>query len=428
MAASSSGDESGEQLFFDELETFEIQIPGGQKTSFGETEKMLEILHWQCPNWKEEGKISSVPIARVPNQSFLKMIHIPSDLHKSLKDSEKGESAEAKVYELFMHLPQDLKEGMIVFPNVNGRETFRTVKAHVEIDMVVAHPTKGFFIFNIKCLQKSAASEVKKDIEPHCGFIRMLIQYGQENAVDSIPMHLVICQLHDDKIDKFDKLRFSGNRSQTLIFGKKDLTQEAFHKKWKDCLSNLPLPVIPEAHRKEFDVSVARLVAVNSCKSTAAIIHDNMQSNFMQSFKKSKPQFDKLNTDKETKVLLEDTSRSKMGDKTKFILWTEEQLKVISFVVEHLLNPEEKGYLRLFVAGCKGSGKTMLLVFIAKIAAKLLQTEFESKVIVFNGGPNNDPLLSTELLKQLLGSSNVCDWPPQGEVTTGESIWYHNVY
>ena len=57
--------------------------------------------------------------------------------------------------------------------------------------------------------------------------------------------------------------------------------------------------------------------------------------------------------------------------KRKFILWTTDQIKVAATVFEHLTATSSKP-LRLLVTGGKGSGKTFLLILIAKIVQTLL--------------------------------------------------------
>ena len=58
--------------------------------------------------------------------------------------------------------------------------------------------------------------------------------------------------------------------------------------------------------------------------------------------------------------------------KKRFILWTPEQMKVLAKVYSHLTTPQEIG-MRLLVLGGKGSGKTMLLVALAKFAASVIE-------------------------------------------------------
>ena len=58
--------------------------------------------------------------------------------------------------------------------------------------------------------------------------------------------------------------------------------------------------------------------------------------------------------------------------KRKFIIWTRGQIKAAAALYEHLTAGSSKP-LRLLVTGGKGSGKTFLLILIAKIAQTILK-------------------------------------------------------
>ena len=412
--------ESSHDSLFRELDTFELQIPGGQTAPFHDNQTLLRMLRYQYPNWEKGGTVTSVPIARVP-RLFLHNTQMSKKLQKDFNLLQKGEVGEIKVYRLLLDAADPNQKGMMVFPNVNAREIFKTESAHLEIDTVVAHPTKGFFVFNIKSQGGKGLTpqQIQGDIVRHNGFINMLIQYGHSSPVVSIPIHAVICLLHDDKKQKFDSLTNSGNvQNSTIIFSKNELTPESFAQIWQQKLAELPNLYNLDV----FEVAVARLVTLNSLGSSAALIHNQMSSNYMQAIKKSKNQFKELPADLETKKSLENNSRAQSktnsNSRNGFIIWTEEQLKIICTVVEHLQNPAEKGYLRLVVTGCKGSGKTMLLVFLAKFAQEFFsnyQKNSESKVLVFNGHFQLSSVL-TKWLKQLVEPSNVSVFDATGKI------------
>ena len=121
--------------FHQELNGFELDMPGRQKALFSDNETLLRMLRCQYSNWADTGKITSVPIARIPRQ-FLKNIQMSSELQKQLKPLQKGEEGEIKVYRLLMENYKENPKGVIVFPNINGREIFSDPTAHVEIDTV----------------------------------------------------------------------------------------------------------------------------------------------------------------------------------------------------------------------------------------------------------------------------------------------------
>ena len=424
MGASSSTQSTGdvEPVSHSILDTIGIQMPGGQTINLSDNARMLDVLTWQCPKWEQKGNVSSIPIARIP-RVFLHNTQMSKDLQRQLKFLQKGETGEIKIYNLLTHSQNNEQEGMIVFPNVNGHEIFKKFDskvADVEIDMIIAHATKGFFVFNIKNQSGKGPTpqSIQKDIDRHCKFVQCLVEYAQMTSVCSVPIYPVLCLLHDDQKGKFESLSYSGvSGSRILVFGKNELKPQIFAEKWSRKLGDLP-----DIEKKEpFHVSVARLIALSLIEGSAASIHKKMHSNFLQSLKNNQNQFRELEQQPELGKLLENNMQSKFGNKTKHILWTEEQVKVISTVISHLQNPEKKGFLRLIVTGCKGSGKTMLLVFLAKVAQELLCTiesheNSSSKVLVCNGH-FPIPSLFTGFLKEQFESTDVTVFEQNGKRT-----------
>ena len=302
MAEKSAGD------FYRELDSFKLQMPGRHIVPFGDNDSLLKMLHCQYPNWETNGKVSSVPVARIP-RLFLHNTQMSKKLQKGFKSLQTGEEGEIKIYRLLLEAAGPDQKGMMIFPNVNPREIFRSKSAHVEIDTVVAHPTKGFFVFNIKNQggKGSSKQDLENDIKRHGNFIRMLIQYGQEKSVHSIPIHSVICWLDDDKKKKFDSVTNSEGR--VLVFNKKELKEDEFTSSWSNSLEKLP-DLNPD-HKTDFDIAVARLVTLNSLESSAALIHDELETNYMQATNKPKGQFDDPRFDPEDKSLLETASKVK---------------------------------------------------------------------------------------------------------------------
>ena len=384
---------------------------------------MLDVLHWQCPKWEQKGKVSSIPIARIP-RVFLQNTQMSKELQCQLKFLQKGETGEVKIYNLLTHSQDNKQEGMILLPNLNGNEIFKKFElkvADVEIDMIIAHSTKGFFVFNTKNQGGKGLTpqSIQKDIDRHCNFVRWLVEYAQMASLCSVPIYPVLCLLHDDQKGKFESLSYSGvSRSRILVFGKNELTPQTFAEKWSRKLADLP-----DIEKKEpFHVSVARLVALSLIEGSGALIHKKIHSNFLQSSKSNRNQFRELEQQQpELGKFLENNMQSKFGNKTKYILWTEEQVKIISTVISHLQNPEKKGFLRLVVTGCKGSGKTKLLVFLAKVAQELLNTKesykkSSSKVLVCNGH-FPIPSLFTGFLNKQFKSTGITVFQQKGELT-----------
>ena len=552
--------ESSADEFFQELDNFELQMPGAQRVPFKDNESLVRMFRSQYPNWKEEGNVTSVPVARVP-RLFLQNTQMSKKLQDSFKYLQKGETGETKVYRLFLHETDPNQEGMMVFPNVNPQEIFKSKSALVEIDMVVAHPTKGFLVLNIKNQGGKGLTpqKIQDDIERHGTFIRKLMQYGQDEPVDTFPIHSVICHLHDDDKEKFVELtkpdgdqtlsksdlrkdKFA-KQNQVLILSKSDLTKDDFAKQWKLNLEKLPDfdPYKKEFLQKVFEIALARLVTLSSLERSAALINEQLIFNCsMQTINKTKGQFcektfdafdpltksqletaskikmtktkthsgknqkpensetekndvekmtddnkkcgsQEKETDKKGKngdktwqlgsfqddamqakeakcqkveiespktaeltiedktgsktsvvVLDDDKPETKAGqfkylaeevknlnlksdetykkkfqknEKSRFIIWTVEQLEIIAKVMRHLQNPTENGYLRLLVTGCKGSGKTMLMVFLARVAKILLEqpvcdSQFQNEVLAIIGVGIH--FLIADILQQLL--------------------------
>ena len=184
--------------FYSELDKILIQLPGGKDCAFHDSKALLRMLRLQYPNWKNKGHVSSNPIARVP-KLFLKNIQMCKKLQKEINSSQKGDDGEIKVYKLLMETKITDEKGLMIFPNVNGKNIFTTEIAHVEIDTVLAHPSKGIFVFNVKnkgTKAKPKMPDIQDDVKRHCRFIQMLMNYNP--GQHPIPICSLMCQLQDD--------------------------------------------------------------------------------------------------------------------------------------------------------------------------------------------------------------------------------------
>ena len=235
--ATASHDESP---FFAELDEFELQLPGGgsQTYPFSSNDVLVRMLRKIYPDWKEEGKVTSIPIARVP-QLFLHNLAMCKELEKTFKGTQKGELAERKLYQLFVHGKFPDQPGVIVFPNFNGSHIFQTQVAKVEIDMVLVHPHKGVFIFNVKNVggKSTSQTELEDDIKKHSNFIGMLMDYKSEEKDNGIPLHNVLCNFNSDSAKLSDKSEIHGTHS-ILNLTKKDFQSETFAETWFTKVSN----------------------------------------------------------------------------------------------------------------------------------------------------------------------------------------------
>ena len=92
----------------------------------------------------------------------------------------------------------------MVFPNIDGSHIFeKGGPGSVEIDMIVAHPLKGFFVFNIKNAQKVSLKDVQSNLRKHFDFVRYvlcynglskdsLLQEANVNVVNEIPIFTLL--------------------------------------------------------------------------------------------------------------------------------------------------------------------------------------------------------------------------------------------
>ena len=399
-----------ESIFVKELDDeFELQMPGcGTKpVSVSDNESLVRMLRKVYPEWKEEGKVTSVPIARMP-QLFLHNLALCKDLQRTLKGTQKGDLAERKLYKLFVQGNFPRQPGMIVFPNVNGSQIFKSQVAKVEIDMVLVHQLKGVFIFNVKNVGGSTLSSEKlqKDIDKHKQFIRLLMEYKTDLPQMRIPIHSIVCNFQSDA-NKFKDLEEKTNSlvDKTFVFNKKDLDPAHFSKFWIEKMSSNELQTVK--YSCPLEIFVARLVALNSLESSLALIHDQMRTGLMQSMNDQKhlqSQITSVNRDKKFRDMVTEFSRVTIQKgKKKFVLWTKEQIEIISHVYDGLSSFAESDHgMRVLVEGCRGSGKTMLLVFIAKLARRILDLRRINrcgKVLICHGLTGN-PVLMEQLQKE----------------------------
>ena len=172
MAASPIEEVAQEEQFFQELDNFQIPIPAGSNFSFYDNEKMLKILHEQCPNWEE--KVSSVPMGRVP-RLFLHGTQMSKKEQRDMILLLKREPSETKLYQMLMH--DEKQKGVLVFPILIGFKIFYSRVAEVEIDTVLAHSTKVFFVFVVKNSEGKdlAPQQIQGDLNQQCNFICLLI-------------------------------------------------------------------------------------------------------------------------------------------------------------------------------------------------------------------------------------------------------------
>ena len=407
-----SNDEEVEK-FYQELEGLQLQMPGsgGETVSFSANDILLNMVRKQYPDWRNQGEKTSVPPARIP-KLFLHNLQMEKSLEKTFKSTQKGDEAEKQLYKNFMECDFSGQPGFIVFPNYDGSHLFQTQIAKVEIDMILVHQIKGVFIFNVKNVGgKSATSnKMEEDIVKHRKFIQMLIQFDDAFAESGIPVHTVVCNFHD-ATHRFKELasKTTANGNKTIVFNQDELGSSNFPKIWDRVITKIENESTLSSLK--LDILVARLIALSSIESSLALIHEQMESGYLQSVGSKKPLETHIKSclpDQESAETITALSKTKnQKGREKYILWTKDQMKVISKVYEHFIAPSEKG-LRLLVSGCKGSGKTMLLIFLAQLIQQILESRGRSQygdVLVCEASASCPVLL--EHLKQRFASTKI---------------------
>ena len=106
------------------------------------------------------------------------------------------------MYTSLLKSTQHLKCGIMVLPNVDGNH-FKSEVAHVELDVVVVHPRKGVFVFNVKNARKLKIANIREDMKKHSAFIHLIQSHpgstvgGVTGQQFTVPVHCVLCTLQE---------------------------------------------------------------------------------------------------------------------------------------------------------------------------------------------------------------------------------------
>ena len=419
-----------------ELDKLEIHWPGDGRVQFDDEKKLKQFMEYQYPDWKNPGKRTSIPCVRIPRM-IVRNDQLSKKLQKQYKSLQKGDKAENDIYRLFVNEVSTDDFGIMIFPNVDGSHIFEQGgPGSVEIDLIVAHPTKGIFVFNIKNEQKVNIQKLRTDIRKHTDFIRHIMCYGgrasgsseriiEMKDLNDVPIHSVICYLpgHNSSIVKLadeinlyalQQKQLGRQPDQVIVFQKAELSN--FAVRWAE--------TIPKLRRMEktdsFDTLVARLGALNSMEGSSSLLHQKFVSNDIQAIQVKKSKLEPMLADQIDGIFPEEnaqwqqdlitTSKTlyNVSDKGKIpvILWTKEQLEIIGAVFKGLTDPsKENKPLRINVRGAKGTGKTMLMVHLAQLARCIYQNQqTEGQVIVCDGSNGRAKLLFSFLEQTLQGS------------------------
>ena len=441
-------DEQKRANFDNELNNLKILWPGQSFKMFANDKFLKNLLVHQYPDWKEPKNKSSIPCVHIPKM-FLHNVELSKALRQKYKSLQKGEKGESIVYRCLINEFKTDDAGIIVLPNVDGSHIFQKESIGcVEIDMIVAHPLKGIFIFNVKNASMQAENlsknrkkakkldeKMKSEMLVHLNFLQCLMSYRgnsqkypstseKEISAESteVPIHAVFCYLagNNETIAELakDSQWYPQKNSQVIVFEKSDI-KKGFAAKWAEFIDKIPTMTTTD----NFDLLVFRLVALSSMEGSSAIVDNKIQSNEFQSIKVKKDidkwikqQLDETMTEKEAEKCKNDLieflkkASKRSGGGTRFVLWTKEQLNIIATIFNGITqSPNEKEPLRVNVHGAKGSGKTMLLIYLAELAQLFYKEEaanFDSptergEVLICDGSFGCSVMLFSQLRRTL---------------------------
>ena len=289
--------------------------------------------------------------------------------------------------------------GMAVFPNVDS-QCFKGLKGfHVEIDMVLIHPQKGAFLFNVKNAEKVSPRSIADDVLRHASFLRQLCRGSEE-----MPVNAIVCSMKKTLDGKFRKTvtdQLTDFAGKVFFFQPPDVKD--FSRNWKErVLSEVDDLKGDEAQL--VDVLALRLFAINVMTGSLSFLHKKFTDEGFQTMTKSEKDYAKINAELakagveevggdqvEVPLLADDLNRLNIAkasspssavnpNKRVVILWTKQQLGLIHGIMRRLRSRESG--CRILVKGCKGSGKTMIMAHIAQLAKHALGIE---KIVVADG-------------------------------------------
>ena len=384
--------------FQTELESFLVHMPGGGKSiQLTNDEAMEAQMVGHYGDWRRKpGSVTPIPLVRIP-RIFLRNSEMPEFFKKRFKSLQTGEQGEMRVFNCVRELSSlKLDVGLALFPNVDS-QCFKNKDVHVEIDMILIHPVKGIFIFNVKNTEKIIAEkDIVPDVKKHGDFIRRLCQDNQQQ----LPIYTIVCSLKKTLNEKFqDSVREQIKvdccpRDTVFFFNQPEITIKDFSSNWQEKVLSQVCD-LTEDERKLTDRATVRLFGMNIMTGSLFQIHKKfVQSNF-QKMKKNEKDFDRMTHEyakagiensgeqsdesvarlKEDLVHLSTLNESPTASATEdtsqcnhVILWTEEQIRVIAEVMKRL---HQGAGSRLVIEGCKGSGKTLIMSVIAVLARNI---------------------------------------------------------
>ena len=382
-----------EEEFFKELDNFVIQISGNREFSFNDNRSLLKIAEARYPGWKDPGRVTSIPIARIP-KLFLNSSDFTNLLQRKWKGIMKYERWDRILYRLLVNEPFEGEPGMLVFPQIDFSRLFFSCVARVEIGMVMVHSKKGIFVFYVETLsgrKLRAFHGLVETKKKYTRILRMLFLYNNTIASkENVPIHSVLCDFSacPSKLSVLKEGNDSSD-SKVLVFNRDELKPGTFRIKWNTEVCAAEIKDIN--WDSSLDIFVARLAALVSIEGASALLHSQLVCGQLQSVTTTNSLETQIkgssgSCDSELiETVLKFSQVESINGRRKFILWTREQMHIIGKTYNFLMN--ENRDIRLLITGGKGSGKTMLLIFLVKMVTQILREEGSgrSSVLVCEG-------------------------------------------
>ena len=379
--------------FNEELNALKFHLPGSAEISMTEDDALARFLADQSPNWNTRGCVTAIPVARVP-RVFLRDSEMTKNMVNRYRTIQRGEAGEIAIYKKLTGLNSlSLPSGTLIFPNVDGTH-FSSKEAKVEIDVVVIDSCKGVFVLNVKNIARVKEANLVKDMEKHTTFIRLIRDFNSNDQAVSVPVHGIICSsknfVETQKLEQSGYWKTAERNEKRFVFQPNQVGD--FGLAWQEMLESIP--DIQQNESGQLLKLACRLVVLNCMDGTLAHLHEKFESNSIQEIKLKENEASEVLTDtlsrsddsaaanyEEIAASMmkldpgDDAPIAKHSNKKSMVLWTKEQLNVICRIHSHLKRPESaKKGCRILVTGPKGSGKTMLLCYVAELAKLVLST------------------------------------------------------
>ena len=336
------------------VDAFQIQSRHGEKLKLSNQNGLLSIFKREYPEWPADSLVITIP-PMAPSQK--KPEELTDDVIRNL-GSIKGKEGEDKIYNYFVDAGEKSSDGLLLFPNLTGRDLMTKVPMF-EIDLVVIHPTKGVFVVSVKSGTNFRTTDELESMKRHMTLIREIRDYKFDSC-QNIPIYGVLCS-NAKTVEAPDNWKFRN----IWVLNPHDLASfEAFKISWGNILREMGNIDFNE----NFRVLASRLYAISSKEELTGI--------------------------RDTEVGYPGNSQQYEGyhvpASVRVIIWTRRQMDVIARFLDLIMDPSGSK-IQLFVYGPRHSGKTLLLVYLAKLAEVVMRVKgtstYNNHIVVCDGTP-----------------------------------------